>query len=110
MKSRLTYTFPYVATATLMSSLFLSPVADATPRCESPLTSFDRTACAKAKESPEALRRYIERTSSIHHLNFSDYMSEAELEQHRARIWARPKPQSAPFEQAQKKAADRQVN
>lgn len=109
MKSRLTYTFPYVATATLMSSLFLSPVADATPRCENPTTSFDRTACEKAKESPAALRRYIARTSSIHQLNFEDYMSEAELEQHRARIWARPKPQPAPVEQVQK-TADRHVN
>ena len=106
---KLPYTFPYMAAATLMSSLFLSTVAIATPRCENPTNSVDRTACAKAKESPAALRRYIALTSSIHQLNFEDYMSEAELEQHRVRIWARPKPQSAPVEQVQK-AADRHVN
>jgi hypothetical protein len=106
---KLPYTFPYLAATTLMSSLYLSPVATATPRCEKPSNSVDRIACAKAKESPEALRRYIAKTSSIHQLEFSDYMSDAELEQHRARIWARPKPQSTPVEQVQK-AADRQVN
>jgi hypothetical protein len=59
--------------------------AYATPRCDAPIFPVDRVACAKAKESPEALRRFIERTQSIHMLYFGDYMSESELEQHRMR-------------------------
>jgi hypothetical protein len=59
--------------------------AQATPRCEAPAFPVDRVACAKAKESPEALRRFIERTQSIHMLYFGDYMSDSELEQHRMR-------------------------
>jgi hypothetical protein len=53
--------------------------AVATPRCEPPNLPGERMACEKAKESPESLRRFIERTQSIYSLYFWDYMSEADL-------------------------------
>jgi hypothetical protein len=59
--------------------------AQATPRCDNPVFAVDRVACEKAKESPEALRRFIARTQSIHMLYFWDYMSESELDRHHAR-------------------------
>lgn len=59
--------------------------AQATARCETPTHPVDRVACAKAKESPEALRRYIQRTQPIYMLYFWDYMSEADLERYHAR-------------------------
>jgi hypothetical protein len=64
---------------------FAASVAQATPRCENPSFAVDRVACAKAKESPESLRRFITRTQSIYSLYFWDYMSERELERHHAR-------------------------
>lgn len=72
------------APALILTALTVAS-AQATPRCDDPTFPVDRVACAKAKESPEALRRFIERTQSIHMLYFWDYMSEADLERHHAR-------------------------
>jgi hypothetical protein len=72
------------ASALILTTLTVAG-AQATPRCDNPTFPVDRVACAKAKESPEALRRFIERTQSIHMLYFWDYMSEADLERHHAR-------------------------
>jgi hypothetical protein len=76
--------FPARAPALIMATLTVA-AAQATPRCDNPTFPVDRVACAKAKDSPEALRRFIERTQSIHMLYFWDYMSEADLERHHAR-------------------------
>jgi hypothetical protein len=67
--------------AVLMLGLAAS-AAQATPRCETQDYPFDRIACAKAKEGPDALRRYIDRTRSLYMLSFWDYMSESELDRH----------------------------
>ena len=61
----------------------LSTPAHAEFRCNSPTVTFDRTACEKAKEGPDALRRYVQRMEGIAHLQFSDYVNEA-----RAAEWA----------------------
>jgi hypothetical protein len=56
----------------------------AAPRCEPPNLPGERMACEKAKESPESLRRFIERTQSVYSLYFWDYMSEADLDKRAA--------------------------
>jgi uncharacterized protein YecT (DUF1311 family) len=60
----------------------VSTQARAEYKCNEPQTTFDRTACEKAKQSPDALRQYIQLTRGIHSLQFSDYVSEAQ-----ARAW-----------------------
>jgi hypothetical protein len=60
---------------------FVSTQARAEFKCDAP-SGFDRVACEKAKESPAALRQYIQRIRGIESLYFPDYVSEAQ-----ARIW-----------------------
>ena len=60
----------------------VSTQARAEFKCAAPSVRVDRVACEKAKESPQALRRYIERIRVIESLEFSDYVSEAQ-----ARAW-----------------------
>ena len=61
----------------------VSTQARAEYKCNQPQGTFDRTACEKAKESPDALRQYIQRLRGIDSLQFSDYVSEAQ-----AHAWA----------------------
>jgi hypothetical protein len=61
----------------------LSTPAHAEFKCNSPTWTFDRTACEKAKEGPDALRRCVQRMEGIANLQFSDYVDEA-----RAAAWA----------------------
>ena len=61
----------------------LSTQARAEFKCDSPTVTFDRVACEKAKESPSALRRYIQRMRMIESLEFSDYVNDAQ-----AAAWA----------------------
>jgi hypothetical protein len=60
----------------------VSAQARAEFKCNAPGAHLDRVACEKAKESPQALRRYVERVRMIESLQFSDYVSEAQ-----ARAW-----------------------
>jgi hypothetical protein len=60
----------------------ISTQAHAEFKCDAPGAHIDRVACEKAKESPQALRRYIERVRMIESLVFSDYVTEAQ-----ARAW-----------------------
>ena len=60
----------------------ISTQAHAEFKCDAPGAHVDRVACEKAKEGPQALRRYIERIRVIESLEFSDYVSEAQ-----ARAW-----------------------
>lgn len=69
----------------------LSTQAQAEFKCNSPAVSFDRVACEKAKEGPDALRRYIQRMQGITSLQFSDYVNEAQ-----AAAWAQNEPSRAP--------------
>ncbi len=71
------------STLLLAPALTLASAAHAEYKCNSPQHGFDRVACEKAAEGPDALRRYIERMRSIQSLQFSDYVSEAQ-----ARQWA----------------------
>jgi hypothetical protein len=59
-----------------------STQARAEYKCNEPGARIDRVACEKAKEGPQALRRYVERVRMIESLQFSDYVSEAQ-----ARAW-----------------------
>jgi hypothetical protein len=70
--------------AALVLGVLVTTAAGATPRCETPNLPGERMACAKAKESPESLRRFIERTQAIYSLYFWDYMSEADLDKRAA--------------------------
>lgn len=74
----------------ISSALLLVPAltvfstqASAEFKCDAPSTYLDRTACEKAKESPNALRQYIQRIRMIESLQFSDYVDDAQ-----ARAWA----------------------
>ena len=69
----------------------LSTQARAESKCDSPTVGFDRVACEKAKESPSALRQYIQRIRVIESLYFPDYVSEAQ-----AAAWAQSEPTRAP--------------
>ena len=60
---------------------FVSTQARAEFKCDAP-SGFDRVACEKAKEGPQALRQYIQRIRGIESLYFPDYVSEAQ-----ARAW-----------------------
>lgn len=60
----------------------VSAQARAEFKCNAPSAHIDRVACEKAKESPQALRRYVERVRMIESLEFSDYVTEAQ-----ARAW-----------------------
>ena len=59
--------------------VLLSTQARAEFKCDSPTVRIDRVACEKAKESPSALRRYIERMRIIESLEFSDYVNDAQV-------------------------------
>lgn len=78
----------------------LSTQARAEFRCDAPSTHIDRAACEKAKESPHALRQYIQRMRVIESLQFSDYVDEAQ-----ARAWAQNEPARAPVRKAAVRAA-----
>ena len=71
------------STLLLAPALTLASVAQAEYKCNLPQHGFDRVACEKAAQGPDALRRYIARMQSIQSLQFSDYVNEAQ-----ARQWA----------------------
>lgn len=72
----LSCTFPVAA-------LVAADAARAEQRCANPETRIDQRACELAQRGPEELRRFVQRTQSIYHLNFFDYVSEEQ-----ARRWA----------------------
>ncbi len=88
-------------------SLFLFPSlalvsaqAHAEFKCDEPGSRIDRVACEKAKESPSALRQYIQRVRIIESLQFSDYVNEAQ-----ARAWAHNDSARSPVKKAPVQAA-----
>jgi hypothetical protein len=72
------------AAAALVLGAFATTAAGATSRCERPNLPGELMACAKAKESPEALGQFIHRTRMIYSLYFWDYISEADLDKRAA--------------------------
>jgi hypothetical protein len=77
--------FAATAPALTFTLLLAAPVqAQDTPRCRSPETAGDRAACEKARQGPEALRRFVQRTQPTLMLHFWDYMSPNEVDRHRA--------------------------
>ena len=68
-----------LAAATLAAGVSLS--AHAEYRCKAPPTLEDARACELAKRAgPDALRRFIQRTSSIYGLYFYDYVADADVD------------------------------
>lgn len=70
-------------------------------KCDAPPTRIDRVACEKAKESPQALRQYIQRIRVIESLQFSDYVSEAQ-----ARAWLQAESDRAAAKRASVQSAE----
>ena len=79
----------------------LSTQARAEFKCDSPTVRVDRVACEKAKESPSALRRYIERMRIIESLDFSDYVNDAQQA-----AWAQNESNRAPAKKASAHSAE----
>ena len=73
---------------------FVSTQARAEFKCDAP-SGVDRVACEKAKESPQALRQYIQRIRGIESLYFPDYVNEAQ-----ARAWAQNEFERTPTKKA----------
>jgi hypothetical protein len=65
--------------ALALAVLTMTGFAHAEYRCDAPPTPLDRRACEKAKEGPQALRRFVEAQRPLHSLYFFDYMTEAQL-------------------------------
>jgi hypothetical protein len=53
-------------------------------RCDAPQTYVDQAACEKARQSPESLRRYVERTRALYHLYYWDYITPEQVDRYRA--------------------------
>lgn len=62
-------------TALLFSFAIAAGSAEAATRCQvGNLSLPEETACAKAAQSTEALRHYVQRTRALHGLYFWDYV------------------------------------
>ena len=61
------------AVALVVAAAILPAPALAAHRCDTPRTTIDQRACAKAAEGPDALRRFVERTRTIYALYSFDY-------------------------------------
>lgn len=64
--------------AAVVAASLVSTAAVAQTRCATPELPGERMACEKAKQGPDELRRFIERTRMIYLLQFSDYISDAD--------------------------------
>ena len=79
----------------------VSTQARAEFKCDSPQVRLDRVACEKAKESPSALRHYIQRIRMIDSLYFPDYVNEAQ-----AAAWAQNETNRKPARKAPVQSAE----
>ena len=61
------------AVALVVAAAILPAPALAAHRCDTPHSTIDQRACAKAAEGPDALRRFVERTRTIYALYYFDY-------------------------------------
>lgn len=77
--------------AVLLAASLVSTAALAQTRCATPELPGERMACEKAKQGPDELRRFIERTRMIYLLQFSDYISDTDY----AKRTAQQQPQAA---------------
>ena len=74
---------PLVRMSTLAAAalpLLFAATTFAAGRCDAPSGYVDHAACAKAKEGPEALRRFVARTQAQFGLYFWDYMTPPEVD------------------------------
>jgi hypothetical protein len=66
-----------IPAALVFAFALVATAAQAQYRCDAPQRPVDRRACEAAKESPDTLRRYIQRMAAIESLQFSDYVNDA---------------------------------
>ena len=66
-----------VKSIAVSATLLVAASAHAQYRCDAPATSSDRRACEAAKQSPTALRHFIQRMRALESLQFSDYVKDA---------------------------------
>jgi hypothetical protein len=71
----------------------VSVSAQAEYRCSAPPTPEDQRACELAKQGPDQLREFIQRTRSIYGLYFYDYVTAADFDRWEA---ASATPREAP--------------
>jgi hypothetical protein len=62
------------AAASLVTLGLVPMAAQAEYRCDSPKSSIELRACAIAAQGPDALRRFVYRTSSIYGLYYFDFV------------------------------------
>ena len=67
-----------ITSVALLAGAAIAGTAQARYLCDEPPTSRDARACEAAKESPAALRRFIQRMQGIEFMQFSDYVNEAQ--------------------------------
>jgi len=67
----------FVKSVVAAATLLVAASAHAQYRCNAPATSADRGACVAAKQSPQALRLFIQRMQALESLQFSDYLKDA---------------------------------
>lgn len=66
-----------VASAALLAAMaFATTPGLAASRCDNPNGRIEQRACAKAAESAQALRRFVERTRMIYALYYYDFAPE----------------------------------
>jgi hypothetical protein len=73
-------TYFRLTAATLVGiTLATTAVAGTDYKCDEPRTQIDRRACEAAKNGPDELRWFIQRVRGLESLDFSDYMTDAQL-------------------------------
>jgi len=65
--------------ASAAAATFTAAQARAEYRCDEPKSSLDQRVCALAKQGPNELRRFIQRTQSIYQLYFYDYANDRDF-------------------------------
>lgn len=94
-----------ISLALALPLMLIMSNAHAEFKCNAPSDQFDVRACEAAKESPHALRLYVQRLKPISNLYFFDYVNEE-----RVRAWeqseSRGKPMRAQPTQTAERGAD----
>jgi hypothetical protein len=62
-----------------IATVFAPTQVRADYRCDEPKSALDQRVCAIAKQGPNELRRFIQRTQSIYQLYFFDYANDRDF-------------------------------
>ncbi len=72
--------FRFTTTALIAMTLATTAVAGTDYKCDEPRTQIDLRACEAARQGPDELRWFIQRVRGIASLDFSDYITDAQLQ------------------------------